>query len=378
MVGLSFGVSTGAGLDSVYSNAITISDRTAESRKWATQGQQPNYIHLSMNSAISGSWRVGRWQNLVSKGEMMRVMTDYRRMRFGLGVTLMTDSYFAMDIGGGWYGVPSYYTEYGAELGQALADPIRVFVSGKEEVWTRQFEHGFAIVSSLTASNFTLKVAKGLKPLPLSSTPDRLSDRREAPAWQLFIDNDLAPAPPALENKWGVASAFSTACVCSAAAPACCPKAAGTPLDWWADEGRRAGFRIVQGNWTTVTDAEQSHQVRAAHVLLTSRRSLAFAHLLFAPVPYMDSLSLGTRPLVQVGNSFAVSWIDPGPLPQGAPPTMEAAFHFVSPSTDTFNFAMTAVDAHFCKSRPIHNGVMLRAIADANVLTGGCVRLQTR
>eukprot|EP01052_Picozoa_sp_SAG31_P018274 SAG31_NODE_1289_length_8983_cov_9.783543_3_plen_75_part_00 len=30
---------------------------------------------------------------------MMRVMTDFRRMRFGLGVTLMTDSYFAMDIG---------------------------------------------------------------------------------------------------------------------------------------------------------------------------------------------------------------------------------------------------------------------------------------
>jgi hypothetical protein len=34
---------------------------------------------------------------------MMRVMSDFRRMRFGLGVTLMTDSYFAMDIGGGWY-----------------------------------------------------------------------------------------------------------------------------------------------------------------------------------------------------------------------------------------------------------------------------------
>ena len=52
-----------------------------------------------MNSMISGNWRVGRWQNLVTKGEMMRVMTDFRRMRFGLGVTLMTDSYFAMDIG---------------------------------------------------------------------------------------------------------------------------------------------------------------------------------------------------------------------------------------------------------------------------------------
>ena len=87
------------GLDQVYSGSMKISDRIAESRKWATQALQPNYIHLSMNSVISGNWRVGRWQNLVTKGEMMRVMTDFRRMRFGLGVTLMTDSYFAMDIG---------------------------------------------------------------------------------------------------------------------------------------------------------------------------------------------------------------------------------------------------------------------------------------
>eukprot|EP01051_Picozoa_sp_SAG22_P010715 SAG22_NODE_979_length_6186_cov_10.777887_6_plen_69_part_00 len=29
------------------------------------------------------------------------------------------------------------------------------------------------------------------------------------------------------------------------------------------------------------------------------------------------------------------------------PPAMEAAYHFVAPSTDNYNFAMTAVDAHF-------------------------------
>jgi hypothetical protein len=89
------------GLNQVYSGAISIGERIAISRTWETQGAQPNYVHLSMNSAISGNWRVGRWQNLVTRGEMMRVMADFRRMRFGLGVTLMTDSYFAMDIGGG-------------------------------------------------------------------------------------------------------------------------------------------------------------------------------------------------------------------------------------------------------------------------------------
>ena len=73
--------------------APAISTRSSDASRCCLR-LQPNYIHLSMNSGIAGSWRVGRWQNLVSAGEMMRVMTDFRRMRFGLGVTLMTDSYF--------------------------------------------------------------------------------------------------------------------------------------------------------------------------------------------------------------------------------------------------------------------------------------------
>lgn len=248
------------GLNQVYSGAITISQRVALSRKWATGGAQPNYIHLSMNSAISGGWRVGRWQNLVTRGEMMRAMTDFRRLRFGLGVTLMTDSYFANDIGGGWYGVPSHYAEYEAELGQAIADPVRVFAAGDEEVWTREFEHGFVAVSSIAASNFTLSsLPSGLRQLPLSRQPARIVDQREAPAWQFVIDNSLPAAPDkqleARVDRW------TPECVCSAAAPACCPKAAGRPQDWWADDSRRAGFQILAGNWTTVTDTEQSHQV---------------------------------------------------------------------------------------------------------------------
>jgi hypothetical protein len=54
-------------------------------------------------------------------------MTDFRRMRFGLGVTLMTDGYFANDLGGGFYGAPTRYTEYTHNLGQAVADSVRVF-----------------------------------------------------------------------------------------------------------------------------------------------------------------------------------------------------------------------------------------------------------
>jgi hypothetical protein len=192
---------------------------------------------------------------------MMRAMTDFRRMRFGLGVALMTDSYFANDIGGGWYGVPSHYTEYEAELGAALADPVRVFAAAEEEVWTREFEHGFVVVSSIAAANFTLSsMPTGLRHLPLSTRRGRIVDQREAPAWQFVIDNNVPPGALSTQLEEPL-DHWTPECVCSAAAPACCPKAAGRPLDWWADNSRRAGFRILAGNWTTVTDAEQSHQV---------------------------------------------------------------------------------------------------------------------
>ena len=53
------GVAAG-GLNGVYAGSTSISERVATSRLWATAGAQPNYVHLSMNSAISGGWRVGR------------------------------------------------------------------------------------------------------------------------------------------------------------------------------------------------------------------------------------------------------------------------------------------------------------------------------
>eukprot|EP01051_Picozoa_sp_SAG22_P005361 SAG22_NODE_316_length_12517_cov_75.265180_5_plen_258_part_00 len=74
------------GLDGVYAGVTPISKRIALSRQWSVQALQPSYVHMSMNSDIVGSWRIGRWQNLVTRGEMMRLLTDFRKMRFGLGL----------------------------------------------------------------------------------------------------------------------------------------------------------------------------------------------------------------------------------------------------------------------------------------------------
>ena len=220
-------VEGGAGLDPVYQGASSIGSFVAEIRKWTTQAVQPSYVNVHMNANMGGgTWRIGRWQvrtplrasraaprlcrdlpcvlawcaaltrcsgarrgwqNIVSGGETMRLMTDFRRMRFGLGVVraasrpippqwgslrfrpltctyapwgvrvdelaksrkithpkhfialggeqgLLTDGYYGYDVGSEMYGAPSFYTEYEAGLGQAVSDPARLAVDGAQEV----------------------------------------------------------------------------------------------------------------------------------------------------------------------------------------------------------------------------------------------------
>ena len=214
----------GAGLDTLYSGSSSISSFVSEIRMWSTHALQPSYLNIHMNGNMGGGkWRIGRWQNLVSGGEMDRLMTDFRRMRFGLGVALLTDGYFGYDVGSEMYGAPSYFTEYEAELGQAVADPVRVFANGAHEVWTREFEHGFVAVSSIIDQNHSVALPVAVDELPLSKQPSRLAGQREAPAWQMVVQNS---------GGLGTDESFH---------------AAGHP-DWWADDAHRASFR-TQGNW---------------------------------------------------------------------------------------------------------------------------------
>jgi hypothetical protein len=52
------------------------------------------------------------------------------------------------------------------------------------------FENGIVIVSRLTSSNFTVKLPRPMRQVSLSKHPSMLTDQREAPAWQLIIDNE--------------------------------------------------------------------------------------------------------------------------------------------------------------------------------------------
>jgi hypothetical protein len=179
-------------------------------------------------------------------------------------------------------GSPSFFTEYEAKLGQAVADPVRVFAQGLQEVWMREFDNGYIVVSSITSANFTVPLSEPVHELPLSAQPARLTGQREAPAWKFVIDNYPQTALPAAGHA-----------------------------DWWADDAHRARFRTTQGNWTVVTDDTQSHQV---------------------------------------GNSFMVSFVEPGGphgSSQGEPGAFEAVWSFEAPANGMFMFSTTAVDAHF-------------------------------
>jgi hypothetical protein len=276
----------GAGLDILYGGGQSISSFVSEIRKWSTTALQPSYLNLHMNGNMGGGkWRIGRWQNLVTGGEMMRLMTDFRRMRFGLGVALLTDGYFGYDVGSEMYGAPSFFTEYEAPLGQAVADPVLVYALGSAEVWTREFEHGYSIVSSIPTRNYTVSLSTPVHKLPLSSQPQRLSDQREAPAWAFVVENSAGQGD---DQTFLVAGHH----------------------DWWADDAHRASFRTIEGNWTEVSDETQSHNW---------------------------------------GKSFFVGFSMPGGpsgSSQGMPLPFSAAWTFQSPDDGVFSISTTAVDAH--------------------------------
>ena len=48
------------------------------------------------------------------------------------------------------------------------------------QVWVREFDHGFVVVSSIQASNYTVALPVPVRDLPLSSNRQRLTGQRES------------------------------------------------------------------------------------------------------------------------------------------------------------------------------------------------------
>lgn len=79
-------------------------------------------------------------------------MSDYRKMRFGLGSTLLGDGYYSFDYGTEEHSQVWWYDEYETELGKAISDPYNVLNKSSDRwqpgIWRRDFENGVVVVNS--------------------------------------------------------------------------------------------------------------------------------------------------------------------------------------------------------------------------------------
>ncbi len=108
-------------LDQVDGGGMSIQEAVSILTGWMEGATQPGLTFAIATHPIGWqAHRVGVGSTVTSRGELDRARRDFRRMRFGLGVTLLTNAYYAYDLGTVWYGLPWWYAEYDAPLGRPL------------------------------------------------------------------------------------------------------------------------------------------------------------------------------------------------------------------------------------------------------------------
>ncbi len=119
-------------LDRVAEGSMGIKEALGILDMWMTKALAPRITFAIATHPLGWQgWRVPNGPTVSTKGEVERVRRDFRRMRLGLCTTLMTDAYYAYDFGTVWYGLPYWYAEYDAHLGNALG-PAQEVALGTE------------------------------------------------------------------------------------------------------------------------------------------------------------------------------------------------------------------------------------------------------
>jgi hypothetical protein len=105
-------------LDQIEHGSGSARDCIDALNRWSATARRPGLTFALKSHPVGWQgWRVGKGDTVTSKGEVERVRRDFRRMRLGLATTLMTDAYYAYDVGTVWYGLRFWYAEYDAPLG---------------------------------------------------------------------------------------------------------------------------------------------------------------------------------------------------------------------------------------------------------------------
>ena len=93
-------------------------------------------------------------------------------------------------ITGAFYGVPTWYTEYEADLGFPTgAARLLRNGTGVGQVWTRSFHRGIVVVNGQSDRSFTYELPAGhhYNNLQPSTRPQRITGGYEAPLVQFVI-----------------------------------------------------------------------------------------------------------------------------------------------------------------------------------------------
>jgi len=114
-------------LDRVANGSLSADGAIRALQGWTAGSEQPAITFAIMTHPVGWQgFRVGRGDKVTTPGELDRVSRDFGRMSLGLLISLMTDAYYAYDLGTVWYGLPFWYAEYDAPLGKALGPARQV------------------------------------------------------------------------------------------------------------------------------------------------------------------------------------------------------------------------------------------------------------
>jgi hypothetical protein len=248
------GDSIGFEVPEVIESRIGFADLWDTYHGWWTVGRQPVITMIEGAPPYQIGYGYGYDpMSVIPAGALEFGRTDYRNMRFGLGVALTGDGFYAYEFGDTFHGNDWWYDEFDADLGAACGPAQRVAITGApagtEHVRDGGFEATLATNWSLWADNTTGAAAAmssdGAQPVAgAKSAKIDITNAGDATDWKILFS----------QSGISVVKGVSYDLVFSARAWAA--RTIGLNLQKGADDWRSYGLSRtvdVGTSWTSIT-----------------------------------------------------------------------------------------------------------------------------
>jgi hypothetical protein len=169
------GIGIGFAPADVLEGQRSFSDVWDDYNLWMTKALAPHvtFFEASPPDQIAYGYGYTPWSTTpASTLEFARTLYPY--MRFGLGLTLMNDGYFAYEFGDMWHGNNWWYDELNFDLGQ----PRGAAEQTTQAIYRREFDNGLVLLNPTWS---TKKIAVGAGWRRLTGA--------QAPRWEFMADD---------------------------------------------------------------------------------------------------------------------------------------------------------------------------------------------